>query len=100
MSKELLKMSFLLALGEGIYIVLVAVLMRNTNEIFGNTPSVLGIVSVLLLLVLSAAISGALIFGKSILLYLEGKKKDAVILFFMVLGWMLLFLASIILFAN
>ena len=92
MRKKIVIFSFFSALGEGIYILLVALFMRNANQWFGNKPSILGIVAFLLLFVFSAAISGALILGKPTLLYLEGKKREALELFGFTLGWMLVFL--------
>src|SRR4030042_3800955 len=92
MRKKLLTQGFLSAFGEGVYVLLVALLIRNGDKLFGNRPSILGIVVFLMLFVVSAAISGALILGKPILLYLEGEKKEAFELFGLTLGWMFLFL--------
>lgn len=83
------------ALGETAYILLVALLIKDGEKIFGNNTGILGIILSLLLLVVSAAISGALVLGKPILLYLEGKKKEAVNFFRFTLGWLLLFLVLI-----
>lgn len=92
MRKKLIIYALACALGEAGYILLVALLMRNGNEIFGSNPGVLGIIAFLMLFVLSAAVSGALILGKPILLYLEGKKKEALELFGFTLGWLFLFI--------
>jgi len=92
MRKKLIGQSFFFALGEGIYVFLVALVMKNANHLFGNNPSVLPIIAFLLLFVVSATISGALILGKPILLYLEGKKKEALELFGFIVGWILVFL--------
>jgi len=92
MRKKLVTFGFLSALGEGVYIFLVALVMRNANKLFGNNPGVLPIIVFLMLFVLSAAISGALILGKPTLLYLEGKKREALELFGLTLGWMFVFL--------
>jgi hypothetical protein len=50
-----------------------------------------------LLFVISAAISGALILGKPSLLYMEGKRRDALEFFAFTLGWLFLFMISLIL---
>lgn len=93
MPKKLISQGFLLALSEGIYIFLIASLIINGEKIFGpQEPGVLPILTFLTLFVFSAAVSGALILGKPVLLYLEGKKKEAVTLFSLILGWMLVFL--------
>lgn len=97
MQKKLIGQGFLLALGEGIYIFLVALVMKNANHLFGNNPGVLPIIAFLMLFVVSATISGALILGKPILLYLEGKKREALELFGFTVGWILIFLVVLLL---
>jgi hypothetical protein len=97
MKKSLVSQSFLLALGEGAYIALVAFFMRNINKILGQGPEFLAMVAFLVLFVLSAAISGALILGKPALLYFENKKKEALELFCLILGWMFIFLIILLL---
>jgi len=94
MSKQLIKQSFLLALGEGIYISLVALLMFGVQKWFGSKPdpAVIAPIAFLLLLVISAAISGALILGKPAMLYLDGQKKDALKLFSLTVGWLIVLL--------
>ncbi|MBU0670598.1 hypothetical protein KKF29_00400 [Patescibacteria group bacterium] len=95
--KKLITLGFFYALGEGIYVFLVAIFMLNAEKIFGKMPGPAGITSLLMIFVLSAAISGALVLGKPILLYQEGKKLEAVKLFFLTLGWLLVFLAILLL---
>jgi sterol desaturase/sphingolipid hydroxylase (fatty acid hydroxylase superfamily) len=89
---------FLLALGEGVYILLVAFLMQNANKLFGNKPNTVSLAAFLLLFVVSAVVSGALVFGKPILLYLNGKKKEALELFGFTIAWLSVFLAVFLLF--
>ena len=97
MRKKLFKLGFLCALGEGVYIFLVALLIRNLERILGNTPdNILAPITMLLLFVLSASVSGALILGKPILMYLDGKKKEAVqLLGFSILWLFIFFLVSL-----
>lgn len=94
MSKKLIPQAFLLALGEGIYISLVALLMFGVQKWFGDKPDpvIIAPIAFLLLLVISAAISGALILGKPLMLYLDGQKKEAVTLFSLTIGWLAVFL--------
>jgi hypothetical protein len=92
MNKKLIKDGLTYALGEAAYIALVASFMQYANKLFGPGPNILGIVAFLMLFVLSAAISGALILGKPILLYLENKKREALELFGITLGWIFIFL--------
>lgn len=94
MDKKIIKQAFLLALGEGIYISLVALLMFTVQKLFGEKPDpvIIAPIAFLLLFVISAAISGALILGKPVMLYLDGKKKEALQLFGFILLWLVLFL--------
>jgi len=80
MSKDnlkLLKMAVLQALGALVYIAGVASLMYNGEKLFGQGTNILQPIAILLLLVLSAAVMGLLIFGRPVILYLDGRKKDA-----------------------
>lgn len=54
-------------------------------------PSYLGPVAFLLLFILSAAVTGALILGRPVLLYLENQKTEAVRLFIYTIGWLVVF---------
>ena len=94
MDKKIIKQAFLLALGEGVYITLVALLMFGIQKLFGGKPDpvIIAPLAFLLLFVISAAISGALILGKPMMFYLDGKKKEALQLFGFILAWLLLFL--------
>jgi hypothetical protein len=84
------------ALGEAAYVMLVALFMMNAGRYFGDEASVVAIAVFLMIFVLSAAVSGALILGRPVLLYLEGQKKEAVKLFTITLAWMLIFLAILL----
>jgi hypothetical protein len=66
------------ALTAAVYIALVAWLMLNANNIFGGMKTIWGPIAFLLLFVLSASITGSLVLGRPTLLYLDGKKKEAV----------------------
>ena len=66
------------SLGVFIYTSGVAWFFFNGNKLFGENNSFWQPLSMLLLLVVSAAITGSLVFGKTIFLYLEGLKKEAV----------------------
>lgn len=94
MKKSLVKLSFFLALGQGAYIALVALIMKNVNMLLGHGPEILAMVAFLTLFVLSASLSGALILGRPALLYLENKKKEALELFCLILSWLFIFLVT------
>jgi hypothetical protein len=73
-----------------VYISAVAWLMSNGEALFGEEESFLVPVAMLMLLVLSAAVMGLLVFGRPILMYLDGKKREAVTFLGYTLGWMTL----------
>lgn len=90
---KIVKNALLDALGTFVYVVLVASLMsylqanyQDMNDIVLITP-----IAMLMLFVFSAALTGFLVFGRPILMYLDGKKKDALSLLF----WTLVFLFAI-----
>lgn len=88
---DLARVSFFNTLGAVIYIAAVSLLMANAEKWFGRVNSYLGPVAFLLLFVLSAAVTGALILGRSVLLYLESQKTEAVRLFIYTIGWLVAF---------
>lgn len=94
MPKKIIQQAFIFALGEWIYISLVALLMFAVGKWFGDKPdpAIIAPIAFLLLFVISASISGALILGKPVMLYLDGKKKDALQLFGFTLAWLAVFL--------
>lgn len=76
-----------------LYIILVSSFMFFMNHNFHDTPdNFLAPVTMLLLFVFSAALTGSLVFGRPILWYIDGKKKEALKL----LSWTLLFLFIIL----
>lgn len=90
--KKLILWSLFNALGTLVYITLVALILQNGEKIFGKMQDISGPIAFLLLFILSAAITGALVLGRPILLYLDNNRKDALILFFYTLAWLFLFL--------
>ena len=60
-----------------LYVIAVSILMNNMEKIFVYDRSVLIPIAILLLLVLSVTIMVLFIFGKAIMLYLNGDKKEA-----------------------
>jgi hypothetical protein len=85
------------AAGVVVYITLVSWVMQNAERIFGKMQGLLGITAFLLLFTLSAAIVGALILGKPLMMYWGGQKKEAVTHLGATLGWILI--ALIVIFA-
>ena len=72
------------ALATVAYIALVASFMFYAPKLFGpdggENATVLIPIGMLLLFVVSAAITGSLVFGRPVMWYLDGKKKEAVTL--------------------
>lgn len=95
MTSSPVKLAALHAGGALLYIALVSSILFNAPRIFGTTEEdiVLIPIAMLLLFVFSAALTGSLILGRPVLWYLDGKKKEAILLFMMTLGF--LFLATL-----
>ncbi|MBI5732995.1 hypothetical protein HY967_03495 [Candidatus Jorgensenbacteria bacterium] len=87
--------SLLHAAGVFIYVFLVASIMFNNKAIFGEEVGILVPLFMLLLFVVSASITGLLVLGKPIFLYINGFKKEALILLFATLAWLVVFLVGV-----
>jgi len=79
------------------YIILISFVLSNGESWFGQVSKFWGPVVILSLFVFSALVTSGLALGRPIWLYFEGKKRDAIISFFMVTGWLFVFLASFLL---
>lgn len=90
-SQYILK-SFINALGVLVYVSGVALIMFNMEHAFDNEPSFLVPVLMLLLFVTSAAITGSLVLGKPVMLYLDNQKKEALIFLASTLAWLVVFM--------
>ncbi|MCC6934208.1 MAG: hypothetical protein IT406_00730 [Candidatus Yanofskybacteria bacterium] len=97
MSSSITKNAIGNAVATAAYVVLIALFFSHAERIFGpEDPKTFLIPTVmLLLLVLSAAITGFLVFGRPVMWYIDGRKKEAIIL----LGQTLASLAVILLLA-
>ena len=75
---KIIKRAAINAVGTAIYVVLI-VLFIFSLQIFQKEEDIIIIpMAMLLLFVCSAAITGFLVFGKPIMLYIDGKKREAV----------------------
>lgn len=92
MKNSLIKRASIHAIAQVAYIASVALLMSNAEKYFGNKEdTMLAPITFLLLFVISALISGLLILGKPILLFLDGSKNEAVTLLLSTLGFLIAF---------
>lgn len=83
------KRSVLNSLGVVAYVALVALFMNNANSWLGKEDTILTGIVFLLLLSVSAATVGSLVFGYPIFLFLDGKKREAVQATMMTIGCLL-----------
>ena len=83
--------SFGHALSAFLYISLVAWVLFNGQRLFGKIESFRGPLALLLLFVISAVVVGTLVLGRPIILFLEGRKSEALRFFGYTLGWLLVF---------
>ncbi len=86
MDKKLLRFASINSLLVLIYVMAVAFLMSNADKIFGAQDNSWTPVAVLMLLVLSAAIVGSLVFARPVMMFLDGAKKEAVKLLMYTIG--------------
>ena len=78
-------------IGATAYIFLVSQIMMNSEDLFGNLGNnFIGPFAFLLLFVLSAAVVGGLLFGPTVYLFFEGKKKDSIKSAVYSIGWLML----------
>lgn len=85
------------ALAVVVYAGTVAWMLPRAGKLFEDSAP-LGPAMFLLLFVVSAAIAGSLVFGKPVLLYLAGEKKEAVATFLATVATLLLILFFALLF--
>lgn len=92
---KIIKRAFIDSFGTAAYIILVVSFIFSLQSLFSEKKDVIIIpISMLLLFVSSAAITGFLVFGKPVMLYIDGKKREAISLLIYTLG--ILFLITLI----
>ncbi len=95
---KLIKQGILNALGVFVYTSAIAWLLSNGEKFLGKKPdNFMMPAAMLLLFVLSAALTGLLVLGKPVMLYLNNSKKEAIKLLIYTL--ISLFLITTIVFA-
>ena len=89
--KKIIKRAFIDSFGTTAYIILVVLFIFSLQSLFSEKEDIIIIpVAMLLLFVSSAAITGFLVFGKPVMLYVDGKRKEAISLLAYTLGILLL----------
>ncbi|MBI3934148.1 MAG: hypothetical protein HY316_05620 [Acidobacteria bacterium] len=73
----ILKNALFNAVATAAYVIAVGSFLFYAPKVFGRGNSVLIPIAMLLLFFFSAALTGALILGRPVLWYLDGKKKEA-----------------------
>lgn len=95
-NSKLILYSFLHSLGVVAYVILVVIIMNNGGQLFGGMNDIWGPIAFLLLFVISAAITGLLVFGRPVYLFLNGYKNEAIKLTIYTIAF--LFLETVIVF--
>jgi len=93
---NIIKRAFIDAIGTSVYIILVASFMFSLQGFEPKEDIIIIPIAMLLLFVTSAAITGFLVFGKPAMLYIDGKKREAISLLGYTMG--ILFLITLIFF--
>ncbi|MFH1142086.1 MAG: hypothetical protein ABIH67_01375 [Candidatus Uhrbacteria bacterium] len=88
-TKKIIPIALIHALAVFLYTLLISWVMMNGESWFGQMDGMVGPSLMLLLLVVSATITGFLVLGRPIMLYLDNKKKDALKFLGFTIGWML-----------
>jgi hypothetical protein len=96
----LIKHSFLNALATTVYVLLLSMIMSRLENVVDRVGEPFAPMVFLLLFILSAAVTGSLVVGRPIMMYMAGEKADAIRLFVYTLGWLLVAVGGIVLFAS
>ncbi|OHA25997.1 MAG: hypothetical protein A3D52_01260 [Candidatus Taylorbacteria bacterium RIFCSPHIGHO2_02_FULL_44_36] len=89
--QKIITYAFLQSAGTFIYVAIIAWLLFNGQRLFGEFGGFGGPTAMLLLFVLSAAITSSLVLGHPIHLYLSGMKKESFQLLIATFAFLFLF---------
>ncbi len=84
------------ALGVMAYTALASTILTNGGALFGDKPNIWGPITFLMFFVLSATITGLLVLGKPVTLFLEGQKKEAVTFLSATIAWLAIIISIIL----
>lgn len=90
--KSILRYALAEVVAAVLYVLFISVFFSQAEKIFGPEDTMLSPVVFLLLLVFSVAMMAMTIFGRSIMWYLDGQKKEAVKLLFYKLAYLFVFM--------
>ncbi len=96
--KDILKYATINSLGTALYVTTVASFIHLLSQSFGDEKSIIVPIFMLMLFVFSAAFTGTLVFGRPIVWYLNGKKKEALYLLTYTLGIFLVIIVVVFIF--
>ena len=93
MDKKILFRTFRNTIGAAAYIYVISQVLNNGSVIFGNGrgSEIVGPFLLLLMFVLSAAIVGGLVFGESVIQFVNKKTKDGVLAAVYSVGWLFVY---------
>ena len=80
--ENVIKYATINSLGTALYIIFVISSIHFLSQYFGEIESIIVPILMLMLFVFSAAFTGTLVFGRPIIWYLDGRKKEALALLF------------------
>jgi hypothetical protein len=95
-NKKILAWSFVNSVGVLVYVALVATIIQNGEKIFGQMKNFAGPIAFLLLFVFSALVTGLLVLGRPVYLFLDGFKKESVKMLLYTVGWMFLIMVLVL----
>jgi len=87
---KLIQRSLLNALGTLAYVSTLVTLVLNGEKMFGTVNPSIAPIMFLTVFVLSAAVTGGLVLGKPVMLFLNNQKNEAIRLFIYTLCWLAL----------
>ena len=79
--QDIIKFALVNALWTALYVILIATFFNNAQALFVDGKTIMIPIVMLLLFVFSATFCGALVLGRPLIWYLDGKKKEAITLF-------------------
>ena len=88
--------SFAHAAGVFVYVAAAAWVMSSAQRLLGEQSSFLVPVFVLLLFIVSATVTGLLVLGRPMQLYLDGLKREAIRMLVATLAWLVMFLVAVV----